>query len=237
MKSILLFSLITVSGACVDQLDDTTDVTETPRLAVNGLTPSQMQYTNLDQAPLTASAIATLAETVEGAAYLDYVVGCALDSTQSITASGLTFYGSVGLVPAWTTRSITLSERRWVSACAIARTNQYGTRINISIRGNHPALAIDTDGGYVKEEGAYYGDVFSGNTTRRVCQDPATFDGSLTWSFGRRCSYDAGNGTSMCGYTLDYQCAPICTKVNGVYTSCTDSTGAVWNEVVKVNDN
>jgi len=239
MKSILLFSVIAVTGACVDPLDpdgDTMSTTDTPRLAVNGMLPSQMQYTDLDQAPLTAAAIDNLASTADGIAYLDYVVSCALDGTQSISAGGVTLFGGLGLAPAWTTRSITLSERRWVSACMIARTNYVGTRQHISLRGSHAALAIDNDAYYLKQEGAYYGDVFSGNTARRVCQDPATLDGSLNFYFGRRCSYDAGNGTSMCGYALDYECAPICTNVDGVYTSCTDSSGVVWNEVVKVND-
>lgn len=240
MKSILLFSLIAMTGACVDQPEDNSDVTitDTPRLAVNGMLPSQMQYTNLDQAPLTSTAIGYLAATSDGRAFLNYLVGCALDGTQSITANGYTFTGSVGLVTAWPTRSITLSERRWVSACIIARTNYIGTSQQVSIRGPHPALAVSSDSGYNKEEGAYYGDVFSGATMRRACSDPGTYDGSLIGYKGRRCSFEDANngGHTMCGYDWDLDCGPHCVKVNGVYTSCTDTTNVTWNEVVKVHD-
>ncbi len=229
MKSALLLSLIAITGACIDQPED--EVTATPRLAVNGMLPSQIQYTNLDQAPLTAAALSTVASTPDGAAFVDYLVYCALDSTQSFTIGFNSYYGSVGLVPAWTTRALTVSERRWVSACILARTNYIGVRQSISIRGTHPALAVAGDEGYTKEEGGYYGDLFSGNTTRRVCAGPATLDGSIDGYQGRHCAYTGSGGTSLCGYTLDAPCASSCTTEGGVYTSC-----AGWNEVVKVHD-
>lgn len=243
MKSILLFSLIAMSGACVDQLDDNEDLTtdETPRLAVNGMLPSQMQYTSLDQAPLTASSISYLAATADGRAYLNYVVGCALDGTQSLSAGGYTFVGSIGMVPAWTTRALSLSERRWVSACVLARTNYIGTSQQISIRGTHPALVLGTDATWSHDEGAFYGDIFSGSSqqNRRACSGSAVYDGSLTYYKGRRCTFvdDATPSQTMCLFAYDGDCSARCAVSNGVYTSCTDTNNTVWNEVVKVHDN
>lgn len=241
MKSLLLVSLITVSGACVDQLDDNNndDVTEAPRLAVNGLAPSQIQYTTLDAAPLTPANVTGVASTSDGRAFLNYVVSCSLDATQTLTVGGVTYYGSVGLVPQWTTRSITIAERHWVTSCILARVNYIATSVQISMRGTHPALALAGAEltGYNKEEGAFYGDIFGGMSFVRACTDPASIDGSLTYNKGRRCATPAESGDiSLCGFQLDGMCADRCTRVNGVYSNCTDLYGNVWNEPIKAQD-
>jgi hypothetical protein len=196
--------------------------------------PGQMQYTNLDAAPLTNSAIASLATSANGRAYLQYVVSCALDTSQSVSSGGYTFTGIYGMQPGWTTSALTLSQRRWISACVLARVNYLATNVTISMRGSHSALAtIPTElTSYDKQEGAFYGDIFSGSTVRRACEGV-----NAPMSGPRRCTTrpDLDEPVTYCNFVYDGLCGTNCTVSGDGYSSCTDSTSAVWTEVIKVN--
>jgi hypothetical protein len=243
MKSILLLSLIAVSGACVDQIDDDgldeTTTSNVPRLAVNGMGPNQTQYTNLDAAPLTGSAISSLTATADGRAYLQYVVSCALDATQSVSANGYTFTGIYGMQTGWTTSALTLSQRRWISACVLARTNILSTSMTISMRGTHAALATVPSEltSYNRQEGTFYGDIFGGNTVRRACADADTLNGVLVGVKARKCAFqpDPYDPSTSCSFFYDGACSAHCTVSGDGYSSCTDNVGAAWTEVIKVN--
>jgi len=81
--------------------------------------------------------------------FMAYLVGCALRTDQSVqfdwTEAGqtqsATWQGWHGLCPEWADGPPSETCQRWVTACILARTNRWGTPVDISIRGNHPALA------------------------------------------------------------------------------------------------
>src|SRR4051812_18330430 len=236
MKTILLCAVISMSAACIDQLDPAPadDVDAIPRLSSNGMNQAQIQLTNLDQAALTATAVAPYTTTIDGRAYLSYLVGCALDGTQSITSGGYTYTGSLGITTGWTSGAITLSQRRWISACLLARTNSLSTAITISMRATHPSL-YTTEGNFNLQEGTFYGDLFSGNNIRRACADSDTLTnsdtGKLKYRICARDYYDSGPGGSTgCGFVYDGACSTMCTLSAPNYTSCTDLNGTTWNE-------
>ncbi|CAN5918540.1 hypothetical protein BH11MYX3_BH11MYX3_39610 [soil metagenome] len=241
MKSILFLSVI-LFGACVDVVDDSVaeDSTDVPRLSSNGMSPSSLQATYLDGAALTGASVSPYLGTSGSQLFINYMVGCALDSTQSITSGSLTFYGIHGLAPSWSSGALTLSQRRLVSACLLARTNWSGSNMTISMRGTSPALSlVGTEGTtYSKQEGAYYGDLFGGQFTRHVCMGADVIANPLATQFKtRKCAIDndQGSSTSMCDFRIAGDCTSHCTVSGDAYSSCTDLNGTSWAEVIKVN--
>jgi hypothetical protein len=94
------------------------------------------------------------------------VATCALNPGQSLTVStnGVTesLPGHIGLAPEWLDQSCGPSCRRWVSACLLAHANAFGNRVEISLRGDHPALQPSDYAreNFTLEEAGFYGDVF-----------------------------------------------------------------------------
>lgn len=245
MKSVLSLSLMCISalsGACVDQLDDDqTDTTDVPRLAANGMTPNQIQVTTLDAAALTGAGITSIAATADGRSFLTYLVGCALTSSQTLTTTGSTQYsftGTLGLASGWTSASLSGAERKWVSACMLARANSIGTSVGLSLRGTHTQLYLSGEGGYGIQEGTFYGDIFFGGAGRHACADIDVINRPTYGSLKTRvCAYsDNGVGTTTpCGFIYDGLCASTCSFTSPNYTTCTDSSANAWTEVIKVN--
>ena len=240
MKSILFVSIISLAAAaCVDQLDGEQDeTTEVPRLAANGMTPNQIQVTSLDAAALTGTSIGSIASTADGRSFLSYLVGCALTSSQTLTTGSYSFTGSLGLAPEWTTGALSLSDRRWVSACVLARSNSAGSSVSLSMRGTNAQLFLSGEGGYGVEEGAFYGDIFVGGAGRHVCADVDVRERPMYGTLKTRmCAHgDEGVGQpTVCGFTFAGNCESTCSFTSPSYTSCTDASGGTWSEVIKVN--
>lgn len=245
MKTILflcVLSISAVSGACIDQVDDDqADTTDAPRLAANGMYPNQILVTTLDTAALTGAAITSIAATSDGQSFLSYLVGCALTSSQTLTTTGSTPYsytGSLGLAPGWTSAALSGSERKWVSACMLARSNSIGTSVSLSLRGTHPELYLSGEGGYAIQEGTFYGDIFFGGAGKHVCADVDVINRPTYGSLKTRvCAYsDNGDGTpTPCGFIYDGLCASTCSFTSPNYTTCTDSSANTWSELIKVN--
>ncbi len=244
MKSILFLCVIStsvLSGACIDQVDDDqANTTDVPRLAANGMTPNQIQVTTLDTAALTGAGITSIAATSDGRTFLSYLVGCALTSSQTLTTTGATQYsftGSLGLASNWTSGALSASDRRWVSACMLARSNSAGTSVTLSMRGTHAQLFLSGENGYAVQEGTFYGDIFFGGVGKHACADVDVFTRPTYGSLKTRlCAHgDTVGSPTYCGFTYEGDCAVTCSFSSPNYTSCTDSTGAAWTEVIKVN--
>jgi len=210
---------------------------------------------DLDSAPGQA-----LIGSQSGRNLVAFLVACALPRGQ--TASGrsggvrYTFDGELGLANGWKTGAPSFSERRWVSGCMLARVNNYGQAMKISIHGPHAGLFVNNSdrATFTLEEGSFYGDIFTGSaplvgwSCRGVAQqagDPGT--GSAIDS--RDCAEKEGGQQNICGWGWAGECnvstsstARAC-DVNvsnnaGYYTRCHDGTGAlVWDEVITVYDN
>jgi hypothetical protein len=103
---------------------------------------------------------------------LRYMVGCALDTTQSFSFTwtddqGMlrseTYWGTLGLATTWANSPLNPVEQQWVSACLAARVNWYGVSVMISSRGAHSALNKSQTSEitqYPKNEGAFWGNLF-----------------------------------------------------------------------------
>lgn len=244
MKSILFVSLISLSAtACIDADTDETITENAPRLAANGLLPSYMRGTTLDQAALTGTALDPYSQSANDRALMAYVVECALDSSQSVTTTNpvVTYYGSHGLAPSWTSGALSTASRHWVSACVLARLNATGANIEISMRGAHAALATTTAeaADFGVQEAAFYGDIFAGSYTSRACADVDTLTrpnfGTLPQRTCGRLIAAPRAATTYCNFVYDGACSTTCTPGANGYASCTDRSGTTWNEVIKVN--
>jgi hypothetical protein len=170
----------------------TTDNALTPNaltpnaLTPNALTPNALTPNALTPNALDPSALDSLTDNGEAGdlsrQLFMYVVSCALDSSQSFTLTwdndqgypqSVTYWGSLGLAPIWTTRGLDTSEQRWVSACLGARTNYTGVSVIISIRGTHSAATADSAerDSFGMQEGAFWGNLFSEDPWMRACEN------------------------------------------------------------------
>ena len=155
------------------------------RLASNRLAQNRLATNALSSTRLEANlATAEILKTAEGRELYSYLISCALPGTVTLEAAipdapdagpGLdgslhtciggkcTFPGSLGLAPDWVDHKLSSKDERWVSACMLARVNLFITTEAISLRGNHPGLAVSIDEVeiYNVAEGAFYGNIFT----------------------------------------------------------------------------
>ena len=135
----------------------------TNRIATNRIATNQISTNRFS---LNANDTQELLADAEGRELLQYIIGCAVppDVTLEVDFQGAhyVFSGEVGLAPKWLNRALKDSEKRWVSACLIARVNKYEVSVPISIRGPHHALTVTAAeaADFTLEEGAFYGDIF-----------------------------------------------------------------------------
>jgi hypothetical protein len=219
-----------------EELGETTEeVQSTNRLAANKLSAYKLQLAHLGDGAL-ATTVGNLVATADGREVLSYVVGCALaaDDRLSVltTSQKLTFVGSIGLAPMWKARALSASEKRWVSACVLARTNLYGIQIQLSLRGAHPVLAAPLGEGlqYALVEGAFYGDLFETQPEMYACSSLLKETGLPVSTLGARaCAKPVSGSTSTtaCGFTYVGPCAlldlgliPACTGLLPPYAHC-----------------
>ncbi len=234
MKAILVAALVSVSalGACAMSPDE---VSSEPRLATNGMLPTSIAPTNLWAYPLTSQALNqnNIISTDSGRSYVQYLVDCALGANQSVKGTygftTYTFYGNIGIAPAWTTRALTSTEGSWISSCVISRANQFGTNVTISMRGDIPLwnTTVDEAANYNVEEGAFYGNVWSGSMSQMHACDGVdqVRDGDTYGDLSlRQCAQQDPNnpGYTPCGFVFDGNCADICVRAasGDHYSSC-----------------
>ncbi|MBI3184068.1 MAG: hypothetical protein HYZ28_18195 [Myxococcales bacterium] len=134
----------------------------------NGLTNTGSGTTNTDIRNVVADA--------NTRNFIKYVVECALPKGHTLTlqdkyGTNWTFAGAVGLAPEWETGACYQECQRWVSGCLIARQNNRGSAIPLSmrkppsLRNNGYADALNKLGSYEAsdfpyQEGAFWGNVF-----------------------------------------------------------------------------
>jgi hypothetical protein len=229
-------ALSAFAAACVDAPetgDDSVETTDIPRISINSLTPAQLFNATLDASTLTTTSLNTMAATADGRAALKYVIGCSLPSGTSVTATvggmPVTFSGDIGLAPNWTQRGLSTSERHWVSACTLARLNEFGTAVQISLRGAATPLALQqSEGtGYTIQEGAFFGDVFQGaGFYVAACQ------GVDTTNADRQCAQPNGiTGQTPCGLDFVGACADACGPGPN-YGGCQGLNQVSYDEVI-----
>lgn len=195
------------------------------RIALNGIVANRVAATAIAENPLAVGRSESILQanpvsdpllrTAEGREYLAYIVSCAMPAgTVLETVSGeerYSFGGSIGLAPGWEHRAMTESEKRWVSACLLARVNAYGISVAVSMRGDHASL-LPTDGereAFGQSEGAFYGNVFSAAEDRMemfACRGAAQAAGEGGGLVHRDCAEPAANGLTVCGFRYVGDC-------------------------------
>lgn len=159
----------------------------------NALTPGALALNVLDGWSLSDSVLNALRAPGEtgylSRQLLRYIVGCALDATQSFQLSWdedgelreVRYRGELGLAPSWIDEPLDEEQQRWVSACVASRANWYGVSVIISSRAAHPALSapdpveIST---YPDQEGAFWGNLFTSPPRLYACYNRANIRNS-----------------------------------------------------------
>ena len=241
------FALFALAGCMTETLDHASvdqAVEASNRLASNRLASNRLASNRLASNSLAVSALpgeSPLIETVEGRDVLSYIIGCALASSQELvledsTGTSYTFHGLLGLAPEWATRAPTLAERRWVTACVLARTNLYGVPVMLSMRGVHPELAISPgeDAEFTLLDGAFYGDLFDPEAPHEfACDGSADVgDADPTTNTERRCADSEDGTTTLCEFTATGTCSEAC-SATAPYIACPGG-GASYDEVITV---
>lgn len=243
-KPWLWLSLI-LSACSVDSIDGNVETSSTEqaitsanrlasnRLASNRLASNRLASNGLGAAALTAT---ELVETEDGREVFSYIVSCALPDGASVTVqdqsgTSYTFGGSLGLAPDWASQTPTVADRRWVSACLLARTNYFGVSVLLSMRGSLEALETTADerSAYPVLEGAFYGDLFEQTSpTWHAC-------GTSTEPVHaqRLCTIAPDGVTTMCGFTYTGMCSAACASGDAPWASCAGSDTS-WYEVITV---
>jgi hypothetical protein len=112
--------------------------------------------------------------------FVSYVVSCALPENDSVSydiaGATYTFAGDLGLAPEWKLGACGEHCQRWVTACMLARLNKKGEHVQISLRGEHPALAVEPHEvqDFRTREAAYYGNLFAPRQPIFACYSPGT---------------------------------------------------------------
>src|SRR5262245_16012580 len=144
------------------------------RLAANRLAANALSSTKLEANTATAEILAT----EDGRDVYAYLVSCALPDGVSIQAvvpgaadspycnnGTCTFPGNMGLADYWVDHKLNPHGQRWVSACVLARVNNFDIAEGISLRGAHDSLTFTSAElqTYTAQEGAFFGNIFTGD--------------------------------------------------------------------------
>jgi hypothetical protein len=247
MQKTFVLASILLMGACVSNAESpntsSTDqeVRSANRIALNRIALNRIALNRIALNRIALNRIALnglrtlgvpgatdIMDTADGRDVFKYLVQCALTDSQSVTfndADGneYTYTGAIGLAPEWDTGFPTDSEKHWVSACLLARTNAYGIPVAISLRGDNPALTVDAveAAAYSLHEAAFWGDVFGDTFVAVACPGPLKLANSqLSTMPLRACAVSADGVTTTCGHQYAGPCESVCVDSNGLYTEC-----------------
>lgn len=170
-----------------------------------------------------------------------YLAGCALGEGESVTLSVAgrtrTFEGRFGLATSWWSRAASLEEERWVTACLLARTNLFGRKVFVAMRGAHPNLrsAAESPDEHTVQEGAFYGNLFAEPPTTYACRGDHP-PGSSDALAHRVCAERDGSASrTRCGFVDMGRCSDVCEleASSGYYRRCRGGAD-VHDEVITV---
>jgi hypothetical protein len=234
MKTTVLISALVVSlGACAiddvgPELDNDVPADEGgpvhEKLAANGMAPEELGATTINVSKLTTSYANAMSATVAGRHVMHYLVGCALSSSASMQATydvdgvptTITYHGSVGLHSSWKSLPPGLTTQRLISSCVLARMNETGASLTISIRGASFPNDLNETSNYRMQEGSFFGNVFYGaDNYWGSCK------GLSETLPSRQCAQEGHCGMSWAG-----NCSSACTG-SGSNLSCT-ANGITW---------
>ena len=195
------------------------------RLAANRLAANRLAANRLASAQLTATApdLVAMGADPGGLELLSYIISCAEPPGYSITVNNTVLTGDVGLAPNWPTRALTIAERKWVSACLLARVNYFGVSVLISMRTTSGELstAAAERKNFTLVEGAFWGDVFTGDQpmVMNACRSNYKATNPQVSTMPKReCTVPDPlvPGSTRCGFAAKGACETTCTnQLNG----------------------
>jgi len=224
-------------------------------ISLNGLLSNAISLNGIDSVLLSTNVLTALHDNgqlgTNTRLLYKYLVGCALDPTQSISFSWTdssnvehqeVFWGEIGLAPTWKYTAINPPGRRSVSACMAARANYFGTPVSISIRGPQESLkhvSAAEAAAYPLEEGAFWGDLFDEAPQLYACYNSANIANSRSKLRDCAAGYAVTGGYLECAYiSIVGDCNSFCEAldVNDFYhPRCDDNEiGASTTDVVTV---
>jgi len=195
-------------------------------LTQNALTQNALTQNALTQNALTQNALTQNALNDPNARELfSYIVSCALPEGETLSYladDGVTysFEGSLGLAPEWSKPHARCNEtcQQWVSGCVLSRLDYLGQHVEISIRGQNPALATTWEERheYTQREATYYGNIFAQPQRFLACLSPGeTGDPRV-----------CGPSLEGCAVTITGSCDEVCgaPRVDGSFPDCRGSS-------------
>ncbi len=201
----------------------TTNALTTNALTTNGITTGSLH-------PLLLPALQDPGPSGDNTReFFQYLVGCALDSTQIVEFSWTdtggvvhneSMAGGVGLAPNWLTNgALSESSQHWISACIAARTNWYGVTVLISMRGPHLDLKHIAAGElteYPVLEGGFWGNLFGATPEIYACHDSADMADARARSRDCAAGHLAPDGSVQnCGnIAIAGSCEDLCKKMH-----------------------
>lgn len=179
---------------------------------------------------------------------LRYIVGCALDATQSFQLSWdeggelheERYRGELGLAPTWIDEPLDEEQQRWVSACVASRANWYGVSVIISSRGAHAALREPDRAelwAYPHQEGAFWGNLFTSSPRLYACYREANIRNSRHHMRDCAAGHRTSDGTTVeCpNIHIVGACEDWCDRpqgIGGYHLSCWNDQGEPSTQVV-----
>lgn len=175
-----------------------------------------------------------------------YTARCALRADQVLeapvgsTGDKVKFKGLLGLAPEWREGKCDGACQEKVSSCLAALTNQTGDHVQVSMLSAAPSLAAmsanDNDLAYPFQEGAFFGNVFSGEAY--VCRGRDAEKGEQLKRF---CALAPGLCSGLANFSgaglCEQSCQMSCTRLSDgtsrcAAVSCRDPKGRVWNHPI-----
>jgi hypothetical protein len=200
-------------------------------LTNNALTNNALTNNALTNNALTNNALLSTALTDANAREVfKYIVSCALPpgAQVNVVAGGVSYSyaGELGLAAPWGAPNGTCNTtcQQWVSACVMSRVDYLGVKVQISVRGDTPALIATRaeQNTYSVSEGAYFGNIFAATPQRYACVAPGRT------GLPRVC----GPTTAGCVVENLGSCSDVCTKTkaDGAYTKCSNEDSAAEDD-------
>jgi hypothetical protein len=243
IPSLVVAASLALAACAPPAIDDRPGTAEQASLSVNALTHNALTHNALSANALSANAlthnalsanalsanalVATALQDPEAQQLFSYIVSCALpaDASVEVTIGGAdqSFPGGLGLAPEWGEEGGQCDQRcqAWVSACLLARVDYLGVHKEISLRGDHPALAVSAEeaADYTVREATYYGNVFTAPEPQRrhACLSPGQTE------ITRVC----GPTLEGCVVEVDASCDEVCgaPRADGAFPNCRPGDG------------
>ena len=210
-------------------------------------TPARMTLNGL---PAASTAPAGSSSPELQAMLLKYTARCALREDQTLegpadaTGRRSRFRGSMGIAPEWLQGRCDDACQERVSSCLIALSNRTGKHVQLSLLSAAPAMLkaasslkpTDTDIGFPHQEGAFFGNVFTGEAY--ACRGSAAVKGAQVKRF---CALDPESCTGLaefadagrCEEVCEMSCAPLSDGSERCAASaCTDPGGHRWTSPI-----